>query len=76
MIDKKRHNKGCNTYPNGDRYYYYMDGLNHRIGGPATIYKGEKYWFLFGKEYSENAYVKIMENLPLFYWKHRKKLWK
>ena len=75
MKDKRRHNKGCHIHPNADKYYY-MDGLNHRIWGPATIYKLEKYWILFGKEYSENEYWEIMGNLPLFYWKHWNKLWK
>ena len=56
---------------------WYRNGLRHRIDGPAIEYSnGKKRWFLFIKEYSECAYEKIMDNLPLFYWNNRDMLWK
>jgi len=40
---------------------WYIDGKKHRDDGPAVEYgNGYKYWYLNGKEYSEEEYLKIM----------------
>jgi hypothetical protein len=52
---------------NNDRFYYnndiqyYKGYLIHREDGPAIECKdGDKYWYLNGKEYSEQKYLKII----------------
>jgi hypothetical protein len=54
--------------------YWYRNGMNHRLYGPAVEFNNDKYWYLFDKEYSEDEYNEIMKNAPLFYWKNRDKL--
>ena len=58
----------------GDKFWF-RNGMEHRLYGPAVEWgDGCKWWCLFGKQYSEDDYNKIMKNVPLFYWKNRRKL--
>ena len=57
-------------YSNGDKRWY-RKGFIHRIGGPAVEYSDGKSWYLFGIDYSEEEYNKLVSNIPLLYWVHR-----
>ena len=61
---------------NSDGYKcWYRNGLFHRLYGPAVeCSDGNKRWWLFGVHYFEDEYNEIMKNVPLFYWKNRRKL--
>ena len=60
----------------GSKNWYFNNKL-HRIGGSAIeVWYNGKYWYLFGVEYDEEEYNKLISNIPLFYWKNRDELWK
>lgn len=44
---------------NFDYFEYNINDITHRWDGPALIDKGKKYWFIFGKEYTEEQYNNI-----------------
>ena len=42
-------------YTNGDKSCW-LNGYRHRIGGPAVVWHGSVEWWLYGVQYTEEAY--------------------
>ena len=50
------------TYTNGDKSWW-LNGYRHRIGGPAVVWHGSVEWWLYGVQYTEEAYYHQLKTL-------------
>ena len=50
------------TYTNGDKSWW-LNGCRHRIGGPAVEWANTTEWWLYGVQYTEDAYYHQLKTL-------------
>ena len=50
------------TYTNGDKSWW-LNGYRHRIGGPAVEWANTTEWWLYGVQYTEDAYYHQLKTL-------------